>query len=54
LAGGFGATAAYWTQGEFNYDRSVNLTDFNLLATNFGQSTSTAADDADETEALRA
>ena len=54
LAGGFGATAAYWTQGEFNYDRSVNLSDFNLLATNFGQSTSTAADDADETEALRA
>jgi hypothetical protein len=54
LAGGFGATDAYWTQGEFNYDQSVTLADFNLLAGNFGQSVSAAAAEPDEVAELLA
>jgi len=29
-----------WTQGDFNYDGTANLADFNLLAANFGLSAS--------------
>ena len=37
LAAHFGSNGALWTDGDFNYDGSVDTTDFNLLASNFGQ-----------------
>ena len=38
LAGHFGSTDAFWSDGDFNYDGAVNLQDFNELAGNFGLS----------------
>ena len=38
LASHFGATDAFWSDGDFNYDGRVNLQDFNRLASNFGLS----------------
>ena len=35
LAANYGNTSAVWTQGDFNYDGTVNVTDFNILASNF-------------------
>jgi hypothetical protein len=54
LAGGFGASDAYWTQGDFNYNQQVTLQDFNLLASNFGQGVSPEAEEPDEISNLSA
>lgn len=40
LAGNFGTTNAFWSQGDFNYDSRINTVDFNYLAGNFGKSMS--------------
>ncbi|HEY4261102.1 MAG TPA: hypothetical protein VGM98_13110, partial [Schlesneria sp.] len=37
LGQNFNAAGALWSQGDFNYDGTVNALDVNLLATNFGQ-----------------
>ena len=42
LAGNFSDTGANWLAGDFNGDGVVNALDFNIFATNFGKSGSTA------------
>ena len=36
-------TGALWSQGDFNYDGTVNALDFGILASNFGQVMSSPA-----------
>ena len=36
LAANFGQSPRDFTQGDFNYDGTVNLDDFNILASRFG------------------
>jgi anti-anti-sigma factor len=36
LASNFGASGRFWSQGDFNYDLTINTLDFNALADSFG------------------
>ena len=38
MAQNFNTTGSFWSQGDANYDDTVNALDFNIVAVNFGQS----------------
>ena len=43
LASSFSQSGKFWTDGDFNYDGTVDTVDFNLLASNFGQTVAAPA-----------